>query len=658
LWRGTVPTDSQGLAKVSLAVPPFSGRLRVTVVAAGEQGVGAGASTVIVRDPLVVQASFPRFLAPGDAFEIPVTVSAQAGLGGEAEVELHLTGEATPSGSLSRTVTLPTGGEVTVRFNLQAPAVPGSLGLRASATLGDLQASDQAQLSVRPPSSLRYLSGAGVIKAGVTTRLVMPGGWLPQTDHYTLAFSASPMLKYGRGLRYLLRYPYGCLEQTTSGAMPLLYLGELAELVDPALGRKNAIPIMVQSGLDRVLSMQVSGGGFALWPNQDFAYPWGSIYATHFILEAQRAGYAVSAANLSSAMDYLEREVLSRPACDDATRAYAAYVLALAGRVNELHLAGLLERRNRLPEWGRHLLVAALAAARRPEAARALHDEEVPPAGPLPRDTGGTLHSPGRAAAIHLLALLELDPAGPLVINAVRRVERELRDGYWGSTQENAFALLALGRYARLESPAKAQYRGLVMMDNQELYDFTQNDQVLVRPPEAGGKEIKIMVEGKGSLYYYWSAEGVPLTLDLPEEDSALKVRRRYLDRQGQQLDPKALPHGEVLVVELTLSADYPMDNVAVSDLLPAGLEIENPRLDTTDAESWMSSDDALVPERVEMRDDRLLIFVRLPSGTRTYRYGVRAVTRGEFVLPPVSASAMYDPALRSVAGGGRVVIR
>ena len=142
----------------------------------------------------------------------------------------------------------------------------------------------------------------------------------------------------------------------------------------------------------------------------------------------------------------------------------------------------------------------------------------------------------------------------------------------------------------------------------------------------------------------------------MQETDNHLKVRRRFLSRGDNQLDTQAILHGEIVIVEITVESTQRLDNLVINDLLPAGFEIENPRLATRDALPWLANS-SFTPQRIEMRDDRLVIFADLSAGKHVYRYVVRAVTRGRFRLPPITAFCMYDPEIASAHGAGTVSV-
>ena len=199
-------------------------------------------------------------------------------------------------------------------------------------------------------------------------------------------------------------------------------------------------------------------------------------------------------------------------------------------------------------------------------------------------DTGGLLHSPVREAAILLSVYTDLDPDHRHIPTLVRRIEKGMKGDRWRSTQENAFVLLGLGKHLRRIREAGTDFTAEVTLDGEPFAKLTHKDRLALKPDGLGGRQLHVAVQGKGTLYYYWTAEGIPVAGRVPEKDSGLRVRRSFHSRDGKPLDPKAIPHGEVVLVELTVRSDRHVENVAISDLLPAGFEIENPRVATSDA--------------------------------------------------------------------------
>ncbi|MBM4042076.1 MAG: alpha-2-macroglobulin family protein, partial [Planctomycetes bacterium] len=450
LWKAGIETDAEGNAEVVLDVPEFTGQLRLMAVAASPSDFGASERPARVKQPLMVQTSFPRFLAPGDDFVVPVTVFNNTGQAGLVQLKAEATAGVAVMSDAPTQAQVANGGEATVRIGMRAPLVPGPASISVEATLGGESAVERVELPIRPPTTLRFLTGNGSVKGGETAAFTIPGDWVKGTDRYWLSFSPLPTLKLGASLRYLLHYPYGCIEQTTSVAFPLLYLGDVAKAAEPMLDGKEA-ESYVQAGIDRVFSMQTYRGGFACWPGYGEVYPWGSVYATHFLVEAKKAGYDIPKDNLDAAVAYLE-ELLAEEDADDAplaAKAYACLVLAAAGKPNRSWTLRLQEAKEELPAYSRFHVAAALAAMREDKLAGQLLAAATLPAVAKARDTGGVLHSSAREAAILLSTYLDLQQDHPNVPLLVQRLADSMKEGRWATTQENAFALMAMGKYAR-----------------------------------------------------------------------------------------------------------------------------------------------------------------------------------------------------------------
>ncbi len=694
LWQARVPVGPDGRAQATWTLPEFDGALRVMAVAASGERFGSGEGTVLVRRPFIVKETLPRVASCGDRFTVPVVLLNRTGADGTARVGVRVvsldpaaatghTALALPlavEGPDSTMVKIPAGGEATVQFSLAAGVVPGPVRVLVDASLGEYEVEKSTDLAVRPPAPLVRASGYGVVSAGETRNFRTHGSFDPQTTHWSVTVSSGPTLRLGEALRYVLRYPYGCLEQTTSGTLPLLRLKDLSRLADPErFTDESFVDRAVQAGIHRLLAMQTYEGGMSTWSGGGPAYPYGSVYAAQCLLEAEAAGYSVPPGCRDALLTYIRKRVVDVADSRNANRALQAYgcaVLALAGDPP----LGVVQRLLRNPEVEqgdvRAYLAKALMRAGRKAEAVGLLGAELPPPGGAPELAGPVVSAVGETAIL-LDAYLDVDPDSPAVPVLVQRLHDGMRGERWPSTHDNALALLALGKYAQLEA-ARAHGSGdapltgtLEIAGARRGLDGTATAQVTGK----GGaeREFSVSAQGKGRFFVYWTEEGVPRSGRIAEADSNLTVRRQYYQRDGTRVeaDQGGVPvfrAGETYVVELTLRAHRACTAVAVADLLPAGLEIENPRIATSDWQP-VDSPQTLVdsrghrreaqlvePDHVEMRDDRLLLFAVPPvNHVGVYRYVVRAVTRGEFVLPAVAAECMYDPSWSSVSGQGTV---
>ena len=677
LWAGTRETDTSGVLIAVLDVPRHMGRLRVMAVAADGPRFGAGESNVFVRSPLMVQDNLPRFLAPGDRVEsgfvvfnnsdAPVSGTLTVKVSGPLGFEGRRAGDA--AASVSRDFAfggeagIAARGQTTVRVRFDAAAMAGVARVAFSAKAGAEQYSGDTELPVRPASPHRRLSGLEQLAAGSTTRFTIPSeDFLAGTTSGSLVVSGMPQLRLAAGLRYLVRYPYGCLEQTVSGAFPLLKLRSLAAQGALEGVVEDAIAPMVQSAIDRILMMQNWSGGFTMWPGSGDPWPWASVYAAHFLVEAKREGFVVPTEELNSLLNYLGDQLQSNDSDSRSEQAYAAWVLAIAGRPARDRMELLAEKRAELSGEARAMLAASfMVVGDRPQAASLLQEAGAAAAKtPVTRGTSGVLRSERRQTAVLLLAWLEQDATAPDVpVLAKRLYDAMNAEGHWGTTQDTAFALLALGRHADVAGVAAGEFQADLRMGDET--HTASNASPFVKHEYLGNRAVEATLRGPGTGFAFWTVEGVPQTPPTTAISKGLTVSKRLLSRKGVELKPAdGLKQGDFVVVEIAVSATQPLDNVIIEDLLPAGFEVENKNLKSAEAmDEEGESGEGMSVQRSEARDDRMVAFVNVAAGEkRVFRYAVRAVTPGRYVMPPVQASCMYDPDVQALQPGGTVVVR
>lgn len=654
IWKSQIVTDAEGKVSVEFTVPEFNGKLRWIVVGAGEGDFAAQAGEVKVVEPLVLNPFIPRFLAMDDEFVLPVSVSNMTKEAGSVNVVLEPSEGFVVLGEKTQSVSVEPGKEGVVVFKLKAPSKPQKAQIRINASLGKESVSQTTEIAVRPPVSWSTLNGVVDVPAGEVKTFTLPATWMDGTARTKLMVSGMPSLKFSGGLGYLMKYPYGCIEQTVSSVFPLLYLRDLAGVVDAQKYAPGSIEKIVNAGIERALSMQHLSGSFGMWPGTRDEYVFGSVYAMDFLIEADKAGYAVPQYAKVLALGYLEKVLSNKEEeFSPEIKAYAAYVLAKSGRVNASWIRRLQEMKDKLPFESRFYIAAALGILGDRKAVEDILGQGFPDEN-IKRELGGSLTSYVRQNAAALSIYMDLAPHNAMVPVLVSRLGKSMNNGQWASTQENAQALIALGKYARYFSGENIDFTGTVKVGNQ-VREFNSREVLQVSDLDLMGKTIEVSVTGKGTAYLYWTSEGVPLASQVSEEDKGINIRRTFLDRAGKPVDLKSIKQGDTLIVDLTIGSSG-MDNVVVEDLLPAGFEVENPRLETTEKLD-SSSQEMIDPVNVDIRDDRMVLFLDTKSGTEHYRYIVRAVTKGDFVLPAVKAEAMYDPSIYSVSGQGRVQV-
>jgi len=667
LYSGLIRLDAAGRAAYTVKVPEFNGSLRLMALAFDGARFGAAESEMKVADRIVLQPSLPMVLAPGDAFDIPVSVFNRSG-SGPLTIKVSAEGPLEIVGERSRSIAVPDGGETLTMFAVRAADRAGKVVVTVSAAGNGRNASVTSELAVRPASPLTIESGSGVIEAGRTQSIEIPGGWLPGTARPRLILSGLPLSVAAGSLQYLLEYPHGCAEQTVSRAFPLLYYADLAARVAPQLFADRSADYYVNEAIDKLESMQLPSGGFSYWPASTDENEWATLWAAHFLVEARRAGYLVQDSAWDAMFARLRAFVSESTWSEDDAQAalrlerkvYALYVLALMERPDAGAAAYVATNQSeRLEPWARMLLAAAFRYAGDAAAAARLLPKSFAPQ-TYRRESGGNFNSDVRADALMLSMLADVDPSNPAAATLAGRLSAAARLDRYGNTQENALALLALGKLLRRSaassfhgSVSRGLLKGGLAFDEKGL---TLSD------PDLAGAKLEVKISGGGPCYYFWQVEGVAQGAPVKEYDVDLAVRRRLLDRSGAELDYRNVPQGALLIAEITLKSPEDLENVVVTDMLPAGLEIENPRLQSRENFDWIQADGKyaeLYPQHVDMRDDRLLLFAGLNAG-REYRYyyALRAVTAGDFALPPVKAESMYDPTRSSLASSGAISVK
>jgi len=657
-WSGLIKTDRNGKGKVTFRIPRFNGSLRIMAVAFSQNKFGSQKKNIVVRDPIVLTPTFPRFVASTDSFVVPVNVFNGTEKNGAFKVQLSAKGPVDIVGSKFQEISLAKGEEKAVYFDLKAKKTIGRIELHFQAQGNGAKTDQTVQIPLRPPVPFVTRSGSGTVTRNKPGEFQFPADYLSGTQSFSLTISSFPTVQFGRSLQYLLHYPYGCVEQVTSTVFPLLYFSDLARVVEPDLFRTNSADYYVNQGIARLEAMQLRNGAFSYWPGGNYVNQWGSIYASHFLIEAKKKGYNVSSRSYRLLLKALRR--FARGYTDEGRQnyeqsAYACYVLARANQPDRSTMLYL--KNNVLPElslYSRYQLAGAFGLTGDVQTALSL----LPKKFSLPtrkiRESGGNLNSPIRAQAIMLNVLAEIDPSNPAIPILVKKLSQEAgKNGYWPSTQDNAFALIAIAKVLKQNAPSA--FTGSVEINGKQMAAFDSKGGHY-SSKEWGGRSVRIQIEGTGNCYYYWQAQGISSRLNIPEADNNLIVRRRYLTEKGNPLVYNTIHQGDLIVAEIMIKVpSESLKNVAVVDMLPAGLEIENSRLQSREGIRWIGQQNYR-PDYVDVRDDRMIFYGNFTFG-RSYKfyYSLRAVTAGTFILPPVQAEAMYDPQKSSVASSGSV---
>jgi uncharacterized protein YfaS (alpha-2-macroglobulin family) len=663
LWSGLQKFDKDGKATVIFDVPEFDGSLRLMLVSFGDQRFSSIEQNITVRDDLVLKPSLPRFMANGDHFELPFTLFNSTGITGKVSVSVEHDEFVELLGNDRLDVNLAGGGETKGSFSFN---VKDQLGLSHFTLLAQgLGEQTVKRISVPVRSSGNYvsLSDAGLIDSATPKTIAIPKVFKAGTENQALRIAPAGMLEFSGSLKYLLRYPHGCLEQTTSKLFPLLYFEDFAKNANFYEFSTTTPRYFLREGIDKIERMQLENGYFSYWSGSDNVNKYAFLYATHFLAEARNKGLEINEAVWNNLQYRLNKDVLNNFDNDAgysgqynlSHQVYGLYILALSGDPKVAEMNALLQyQKDKLKLHDRARLAAAFKLAGRDTQANELlkdvtsiREYDAPY-----RQTAGTFASNSRDLAILLDALLEVDPkadAVPLVIDKLSALRHR---GRWGSTQDNAMAMLALGK--SVSRDAKIQNGDVIvtLANGGKII----NKAVDLSTVDLLSGEVTVETTGDAEANYFWQADGVSNSDAVADKDQGIQVRRKYLTTRQEKADMNNIHQGDLIIVQLTMSSqEGDLHNVAVTDLLPMGLEIENARLSTSADIPWLKS--TAEPDYTDIRDDRMNLYLTLTEDEVVYYYTTRAVTVGHFAVPSVRAEAMYDEKKFSLAGSGSIKV-
>ena len=652
-FTGPVEVGADGYARASFDLPSFNGTVKVMAVAWSKTGVGQASSDVLVRDPVVVTASVPRFMSPGDTSRLLLEI-------------VHATG---PSGRMSLDVKANglTLGEVPSGFDLgdkakavfEVPVTAGTVGnqtIDVSLTTPDgkvLTKTLTVPVQVNDPEVARI--SRLELKSGqsFTFDENVFAGLVPGSGKATMAVGPLARLNAPGLLAALDRYPYGCTEQMTSKALPLLYFDQVAQVMD-LKGAKD-IQKRIDEAVVEILANQSSTGGFGLWgPGEgDF---WLDAYVTDFLSRAKAQGYQVPDLAFKNALANLRNQVNYAPDFSDQVNgggealAYALMVLAREGAaaIGDLRYYADVKADDFATPLAQGQLGAALASYGDQARADAMFRKAFakmealePEQGQIWRVDYGTRYRD--AAALLTLAV----EAGSQAVDREALTDRIAVQGQNLSTQEATWALLATN--ALIDRPGA---EGVTI-------DGKPAEGPLVRVLDAGAV-VPVVVKNDGpDTTVTVTTYGVPSEPE-PAGGNGYAITRTYYTMTGEQVSLDSVAAGTRLVTVLEVKPfAYGEARLIVADPLPAGFEIDNPNLMSAGSTSELGWLDALNEvAHSEFRQDRFVTAVDW-SSDQPFRlaYVVRAVSPGTFHHPAASVEDMYRPDFRARSETGELTI-
>ena len=655
-FKGVLTTDEKGEGEIEFAIPDYIGAVKVMVVGADGEKYGSAEKEIVVKAPVVMQSSLPRNLKYGDEFIVPVSVFALEEEVGEVKVTLDFMGDIQ-----TQTVSFDEKGDKTVYFNVKTGEYIGNGKIKISAVSKIYNYEEETDININSNNPYIYINEIKNLEAGKEISFTQPENFIKGSAEGKITVSNTPILSVDHRIQELIRYPYGCVEQTVSAVFPQIYIDMLTH--SNKFDREKIIG-NVNAAVGKLSRLQMYDGSFPYWPQGDTDI-WATVYTGHFLTEAKVRGYYIPEDMYNRVVSY-EKELVRNNNISLETKVYALYVLAL-GDVPEISQMNLIYENyfDKLSTTGKWYLAAAYNLAGEEKLSKDTAEKlSLVPDKMSEEYERYSYGSELRDKAVILNAYYNI--FGRPEENLYKEVLTKLQSNQWLSTQSMGQALAALAHMK--DSPTGKDIAGIIDIDGKQTEFTTENGIFEYTVPE-NVKDIKVISKDNGYINYYW--EGVPVNYEGENISETVKLTRNYYDEKGNPINEKdilSLSSGKSFWLEIkVLPADsvkeyIHVDNMALTQVLPSGWEIENIRAVNGQYPNW-------VEERIrdtyvdyeDIRDDRIMWFFdynNYNQGGQSFFVKINAVTKGKFDFPGTTAEAMYDNSCRAYLKGFRAEVK
>ena len=663
-WYPVLQTDANGEVTVTFKLPDNLTSWRMTAKGAtADTQVGETIHNVTTWKPFIVRPSLPRILTAGDELLLSALIHNNTDDAQPATISLTIdNSQLAIDNSPFQTITIPANNIATVGWPVTAVSA-GTVTLTVQAEYdGVVLDAIELPLEIQPLAVPDVTTIQGQLTDSFATEIEWPAAALPMST-LQIDLNRSIAGSMVQGLEYLTGYPYGCVEQTMSRALPNTVVarafGQLG-VSDPGL-LENLEPL-INASVQRLYGFQHNDGGWGWWTN-DATHDYQTAWVIFGLTTTADSGYEVDQAVIERGAAWLDDHL---DGMDVRTRAFALYSLAISGHGNApLTLATAAE--SGLDTFSRAALALALHELGETAVAREIVDELVASATEAngfvywPEESSDgyyrqkTMASTTRSTALALSAFVKIQPGHEMEPGIVRYLMNQRRTHGWGSTNETAFTILALTDHLLAVQEATGEQNsdytvslnGQVVMTGTLAPDALSARLVLAADQLQAG-ENELVIEHEGKLYYQVSSR-VYLEQEEIEAAGSVAVSRVYRDAETGDVITAVMPN-QLIQVDVIVNTPTDASYVIVEDSLPGGLEPLNENLDTT---SLIATDDnrpywvQLGYNHKEIRDNRVSFFITdMVEGNHTFTYYARATHVGDFVAMPAEIYAMYDAAI------------
>ena len=671
MFKGVLSTDVNGMATVDFDMPNYMGQVRIMVIAADGNSFGSVEKDMIVKAPIIVAPTLPRSMKVGDKLSIPVSVFALEDNIGNIEVDYTFRGK-----TETKNVNLAKGEKEIVYFEEEIGNEIGNEKLTVGVKSQVYNYEETVGMAINSNNTPIEISENKELNGREIAEFTLGEEYVKGTVDRLLTISNVRMLGLDQRLKYLIRYPYGCAEQTTSSVFPQLFIENLSTTKNYD---KEKIVENINAGISRLQLFQLSNGSFSYWPGENYTSDYATNYIGHFLTMAKKNGYYIPESMYNNWLTYTQGRVRTMQVNENEYseysldwKSYALYLLALNGKENLSEMNYLYENNynKNMTLTSKMYLAAAyklagennlameIASKINANGIKEMFDEMYErDRHYYQRNYGSKL----REIAVYLDCYFTI--YGKMNNEAFDEIVSSLRTKNWYSTQTTAYSLIALSNV--VGDKKENVVKGIVDIDGKTMeYSTDSAKRILI---EGDAKSVKVIPDVDGVTYVNYYLEAVPVNSTMEDYSDGFELTRNFYDNDGKKYDVANVKAGdsfwlEVVVKPTERNMESLIDNIALMQVLPSGFEIENTRITGESLPKWVNNDNLLEYAYVsymDIRDDRVMWFFNY-SGNHDYRFFVKlnAVTKGEFDFPGTALEAMYDNDYKAYKKGNRITIK
>jgi uncharacterized protein YfaS (alpha-2-macroglobulin family) len=639
LYYGPFKLEKGQTKSHQLKLPKYIGSVRTMVVAgdANTSAYGSVEKATPVRSPLMVLASLPRKISPSEKVTIPVTVFATEKNIKNVSIQIKTSNGLKVMGSATQSLTFAQPDEKMAYFNLVVGSATGIAKVQVIATSGKEKSVYDVEIDMTNPNPVTNTFTDIILAPNSTKTISWKTFGVEGSNKARLEVSSMPTINLNGRLQFLIQYPHGCVEQTTSSVFPQLYLNDI---VDLDATRKGIIQKNITAGITRLGTFQLPNGGLSYWQGNTIADDWGSSYAGHFLIEAEKKGYVLPINFKSKWISYQQKEAkqwrFEPKYGNDLAQAYRLYTLALAGNADLSSMNRLRETKGISNESMLRLAAAYVLAGQKSAGQNILLRTSIDKESSDYNYYYYGSSERNRAMALETMLLLGQKQKA---FTMASKLAKQMSNNQWMSTQTTAYCLYAMSKFAVSNGP-----KGINIQFSKNGKGETINTQKTIADRslvvQTGANSIVLKNIKNNTVYVRVLNTGI---LPIGQENaiqSDVSAAIVFKNRKGGVINVSKISQGTEFIAEVTLrnQRNESVQNVALSQILPSGFEIVNTRFtDYGDATNNIA-------DYIDIRDDRTNFYFGMKSGeTKVFRILLNASYLGNYYLPGLQCEAMYD---------------